>query len=202
MIAGHLNQPSKPGHSVTFSIPKASHSPKPVPVPQSVHRVPGSPTPSTIRRRSGLSLHRAVVLRSAQRAQRERERHEEQQEEDEVEAEVSPERDLGPLEVSKGGEHDEDEEHGQPVSPSVGSSWLHNREGKCCTHLSLIEERSYIVWTKVKCLKGQPRRSQASPTFPFQLEGDRRAPFTDRGGGKRRGRRGRGRGRGRGRRRK
>lgn len=83
-----------------------------------------------VRRRSAQSLHRAVVLRSAQRAQLERERYEDQQEEDEVEASVSPERDLGPLEFDNNeGEHedeDEDEGHDLPDVSSVSSLFPEN----------------------------------------------------------------------------
>lgn len=85
------------------------------------------------RRRSAPSLHRAVVLRSAQRAlQRERQKREEAQEEDEVEAAVSPERELGGPSALV---NDKEEEYGDaggldgdveepephpPVMPSVG----------------------------------------------------------------------------------
>ena len=115
--SGLLNQVNDTGRSVTFSTPKTT------PPPKSVHDVQNPPhTPPTVRRRSAPSLHRAVVLRLAQRAL-ERERYEEEQEEDEVEAVVSPERELGPLELSSDeDEHDDEEEHeeqDQPVIPSV-----------------------------------------------------------------------------------
>jgi hypothetical protein len=115
---------------VTFSIPNATPPTKPVRVPRSVRGVKSTPTPLAVRHRSAPSLHRAVVLRSAQRAQLERERYEEQQEEDEVEAVVSPERDLGPFELSNGESDDENEEADQPDSPSVGSSLVANPLGE------------------------------------------------------------------------
>lgn len=65
-------------------------------------------TPPRKPRRSGISLHRAVVLRSAHRAhwEQERQRSLEQEEEEEVELAVSPERDLGPFELCEDDEGD------------------------------------------------------------------------------------------------
>ncbi|KAF8586926.1 hypothetical protein K439DRAFT_1631219 [Ramaria rubella] len=114
ILSSPSKQTSRPVRSVAFSIPKATPSVRPALVPQSTHSASGSPRTPMNRRRSALSLHRAVVLRSAQRAQlereRERERSEEQQEEDEVEAVVSPERELGPLEHTNGFDENEEED--------------------------------------------------------------------------------------------
>ncbi|KAF8501359.1 hypothetical protein JB92DRAFT_3124063 [Gautieria morchelliformis] len=110
MASGSLHRASNTGRPVT-------PPPRSIPAPQSVRGVQNAPqTPPMVRRRSAQSLHRAVVLRSAQRAQLERQRYEEQEEEDEVEAVVSPERELGPFELSSDEEEydDEEEEHEQP----------------------------------------------------------------------------------------
>lgn len=123
MASGPLNQSTNRERPVTASLPKNTPPHKAIPPPQSMRGARKAPhTPPIVRRRSAPSLHRAVVLRLAQRAL-ERERYEEQQEEDEVEAVVSPERELGPLEFSDDESEDDDkedlEELDRPAIPSV-----------------------------------------------------------------------------------
>ncbi|GJJ16219.1 hypothetical protein Clacol_010515 [Clathrus columnatus] len=76
------------------------------------------------RRKSGLSLHRAVVLRSAHRAYLEQERQraleelENEHEEEEVELAISPERDLGPFELC-GDARGDNNEVGMPFGEEI-----------------------------------------------------------------------------------
>ncbi|KAF8508715.1 hypothetical protein BU17DRAFT_70715 [Hysterangium stoloniferum] len=106
-----------PTRTVAFALPASTPPPpKAIPVPISARPVrAAAPHTPPHRRRSAPSLHRAVVLRSAQRVFFERERQrqsemsEDEDEEQEVIAAVSPERDLGPFELNND-DDDEDED--------------------------------------------------------------------------------------------
>lgn len=109
-----------PASSLLPSTPKplnsASTSTSPVAQPRhssvSTAKRQAFQTPPRHPRRSGVSLHRAVVLRSAHRVHCEQERQRsleqalDEEEEEEVELAVSPERDLGPFELCQDDEND------------------------------------------------------------------------------------------------
>ena len=77
-------------------------------------------TPPANRSRANFNLHKAVLLRSAQKAAVRRE--EEELEEDEVELAVSPERELGPRTDSSSSEDEDEESENRPIQPAVSVS--------------------------------------------------------------------------------
>ncbi|KIJ43908.1 hypothetical protein M422DRAFT_30724 [Sphaerobolus stellatus SS14] len=125
--------PRTPGRAVAFALPSSSSSSARSSVAEEPVRVVQKPPQTPNRRKSVSSLHRAVVLRSAQRVhlerqrQRQLQRYEDEQEEEEVELAVSPERELGPFQLEnedndqEDGDEESDEEDAGSGSPTRSS---------------------------------------------------------------------------------